>query len=135
MNFTVTADERVKLKESEKKDKYLDLAREQRKLWKMKVAVTLIVIETFETVSKGFERGLEELEIGGWIGDFQTIDLLKSTRILKKVLETWEDLRSVRYTTSWSQCWKLARSKIIICLAKRKKNWWRWIYSLNFQTP
>ena len=28
VDFTVTADHRVKLKESEKKDKYLDLARE-----------------------------------------------------------------------------------------------------------
>ena len=31
MDFAVTADHRVKLKESEKRDKYLDLTREQKK--------------------------------------------------------------------------------------------------------
>ena len=31
MNFAILADHRVKLKESEKKDKYIDLAREQKK--------------------------------------------------------------------------------------------------------
>ena len=31
MNFAVPADHRLKLKESEKKDKYLDLARELKK--------------------------------------------------------------------------------------------------------
>ena len=33
------ADQRIKLKESEKKDKYLDLARELKKLWNIKVTV------------------------------------------------------------------------------------------------
>ena len=32
MDFTVLADHRVKLQESEKRDKYLDLAREIKKL-------------------------------------------------------------------------------------------------------
>ena len=34
VDFAVPADPRVKLKGSEKKDKYLDLARELKKLWK-----------------------------------------------------------------------------------------------------
>ena len=33
------ADHRINLKECEKKDKYLDLARELKKLWKMKVSI------------------------------------------------------------------------------------------------
>ena len=33
VDFVVLADHRIKLKESEKKDKYLDLARELKKLW------------------------------------------------------------------------------------------------------
>ena len=37
MDFTVPADDRVKLKETEKKDKYQDLARELEKLWNAKV--------------------------------------------------------------------------------------------------
>ena len=35
--LAVQTDHRVKLKESEKKDKYLDLVRELKKLWNMKV--------------------------------------------------------------------------------------------------
>ena len=45
----VPADLRIKLKECEMKDKYLDLARELKKLWNMKVT---IVISTFGTVTK-----------------------------------------------------------------------------------
>ena len=37
---------KVKLKENEKKDKYLDLARELKKQWNMKVTVIPIVIGT-----------------------------------------------------------------------------------------
>ena len=36
VDFAVPADNRVKLKESEKKVKYHDLARESKKLWNMK---------------------------------------------------------------------------------------------------
>ena len=42
--LAVAADHRVKLKESEKKDKYLDLVRELGKLWNMKMTVILTVI-------------------------------------------------------------------------------------------
>ena len=43
MDFAVPADHRIKLKENEKKDKYLDLARELKKLWNMKVAIIPIL--------------------------------------------------------------------------------------------
>ena len=45
-------DHRVKLKEGEKRDKYLDLARKLKKLWNAKVTVTLIVNGTPVTVTK-----------------------------------------------------------------------------------
>ena len=44
---------RVKSKESEKKDKYLDLARELKKQWNIKVTAILIVIGALSTVTKG----------------------------------------------------------------------------------
>ena len=53
MNFAVPADYRVKLKESEDKNKYLDLARELKKLWNMKVTVIPILIGALGTVTKG----------------------------------------------------------------------------------
>ncbi len=44
MDFSVPADHRMKLKECEKKDKYLDLAKELKKLWNMKVTIITITI-------------------------------------------------------------------------------------------
>ena len=53
VNFAVPADHRIKLKECEKRDKYLDLARELKNLWNMKVTIISIVIGDFGTVTKG----------------------------------------------------------------------------------
>ena len=41
--MAVPADHRIKLKESEKKDKYLDLARELKKLWNMNATIVPII--------------------------------------------------------------------------------------------
>ena len=48
--------------EYEKIDKYLDLARELKKLWNMKVKVIPIVVGALGTVPKRLEKGLENLE-------------------------------------------------------------------------
>ena len=61
VDFAVPADHRIKLKECEKKDKYLDLTRELRKLWNMKVTVIIIVIGALETIPKRLIKGLGEL--------------------------------------------------------------------------
>ena len=47
VDFAVPADHRINLKECAKKDKYLDLARELKKLWNMKVTIVPIVIGAF----------------------------------------------------------------------------------------
>ena len=60
VDFAVLADHKIKLKEREKKDKYLDLARELEKLWNMKVTIIPIVIGAFGTVTKGLLKGLED---------------------------------------------------------------------------
>ena len=88
MGFAVPADHRIKLKESEKKDKYLDLARELKKLWNMKVIIIPIVISSFGTVTKGLLKGLKNLEVGGRVEIIQTTSLLRTDRILRRVLET-----------------------------------------------
>ena len=51
VDFVVPADHRIKLKECEKKDKYLNLARELKKLWNMQVTILPIVIGAFGTVT------------------------------------------------------------------------------------
>ena len=60
VDFAVPADHRIKLKEYEKNDKYLDLARELKKLWNMKVTILPILIAAFGTVTKGLLKGLED---------------------------------------------------------------------------
>ena len=52
VDFVVPADHSVKLKVSEKKDKFVDLRRELKKLWNMKVTFTSIVIGSLCTVTK-----------------------------------------------------------------------------------
>ena len=57
MDFAVLADNRVKIKENEKKGKYLDFAREQTKL---KVTVIPITNGALGTILKALARRLEE---------------------------------------------------------------------------
>ena len=86
----------VDIAEYEKEDKYLDLARELKKLWNMKVMIIPIMIGAFTTVTKGILKGLEDLEVGWWVVTIQTSALLRMTRILRRSLETWGDLLSLR---------------------------------------
>ena len=79
-------DHRIKLKECEKKDKYLDLIR--KKLWNMNVTIIPIVISAFVTVTKGLLKGLEDLEVGERVDTIQTTTLLRTARILRRNLET-----------------------------------------------
>ena len=53
--------------------------------------VVPIVICLLGTVPKGWERVLEYLESGERIETIQTTTLLRSTRILRRVLETQRD--------------------------------------------
>ena len=87
-NFIVPADHRVKLKEREKKDKYLDLVRELEKMWNMKVIFMPIVTGALGTVTEGLVKGLEGLDITGQVETIQTTVLLGSTRVLRRVLKT-----------------------------------------------
>ena len=87
-DFAVPAEHRINLKESEKKDKYLDLARELKNRWNMKITIVLIVIGALGTITKGLLKGLEDLEFGGRVETIQTTALLRMARILRRILET-----------------------------------------------
>ena len=63
VDFAIPADQRVKLKGSERKDKYLELAREQKKLWNTEVTVIPTVIGALSTVRKVLIKGLEDMEL------------------------------------------------------------------------
>ena len=96
MEFAVPADHRIKLKESEKKNKYLDLAWELKIIWNIKVTIIPIAIGAFGTVTKGLSKGLVDLEVEGRVETIQTTTLLGTARILRRALETWGDLLSFK---------------------------------------
>ena len=54
----------------------------------MKVTIVSIVIGALGTVTKGLLNGLEDLEVGGLAETIQTTALLRTARILRRVLET-----------------------------------------------
>ena len=62
----------------------------------MKVMEILFVFGALEAIPKGFAKELEDLEIRGQVKTIQTIALLRSNRILKKVLGTLGKLLSFR---------------------------------------
>ena len=88
VDFAVPADHKIKLKECEKKEKYIDFAKELKKLWNMQVTIIPIVIGAYGTVTKGLLKGLENLEIDGRMETIQTTTSLRTVRILRRVLET-----------------------------------------------
>ena len=65
------------IKESEKRDKYLDLIRGLKNVWKMKATVIPIVIGALKTTPKGLVNKLEDLEIKGQVETIQTKALLR----------------------------------------------------------
>ena len=60
------------------------------------MTVILILVGAFWTISKGLVKGLENLEIREQVKTIQTIALLRSTRIRRRVLETWGGLLSLK---------------------------------------
>ena len=49
-----------------------------------------------DNYTKGLLKGLEDLEVGGQVETIQTTTLMRSARILRRVLETWGDLLSLK---------------------------------------
>ena len=96
VDFVVLADYRINLKECEKKNKYFDLARGLKKLWNMKENIRPIVIGAFGTITKRLLKGLENMEVGGRVEIIQMTALLRTVRILRRALETWGDLLTLK---------------------------------------
>ena len=70
VDFGVSANHRVKLKESEKKkDNYFDLAKELKNVWSMMVRIIIGALRTF---TKGLIQGQKDLEIRGRVKTIQT---------------------------------------------------------------
>ena len=75
----------------------------------MKVTIVPIVIGALGTVTKGLLKGLDDLGIGRRVETIQTTALPRTARILRRVLETWGDLLSLKLhwkTINWHECEK-----------------------------
>ncbi len=53
----------------------------------MKVTIVPVVIGAFGTITKGLSKGLEDLEVGGRVETIQMTALLRTAKILRRVLE------------------------------------------------
>ena len=62
----------------------------------MKVTIVPIVIDPLGTITKGLLKGLEDLEVGGRVETIQKTALQRTATILRRVLETWGDLLSLK---------------------------------------
>ena len=62
----------------------------------MKVTIVPIVIGALGTITKALLKGLEDLEDGGRVETIQMTALLGTARILRRVLEIWGDLLSLK---------------------------------------
>ena len=122
MDFAVPADHRVKLKESEKKDKYVDLARELKKPWNMKVTVIPIVIGALGTVPKELLLGLEDLKMrkSGDHPNYYMTDIGQNTEKspgdLRGLAVTQTSMKDYQLTLVWKT---LKEIKIIIIDKRR----------------
>ena len=87
IDFAIPYDTRVDDKEVEKIEKYLDLARELKKVWNMKVTVVPLVVGALGTPAKALEKRLKTIGIETKITELQKAVLIHTSRILQKVLE------------------------------------------------
>ena len=54
------------------------------------VTIIPIVIGAFGTVTKRLLKGLEDFEVGRRVETIQTTKLLRTARLLRRVLEIWD---------------------------------------------
>ena len=87
IDFAIPYDTRVDDKEVEKIEKYLDLTRERKKVWNMKVIVVPLVVGALGTPAKEQEKRLKTTYIEIKITELQKTVLIHTSRILQKVIE------------------------------------------------
>ena len=76
----------VKRKKEEKIDKYMDLAAEVRKKFRVKTLIVPIVLGALRTVPAKLSEKLKKLKIEDIIGNLQTAVLISTIAILRRVL-------------------------------------------------
>ena len=82
VNFADSVEHGLKLKESEKKDKYLDLDRELKRPWNMKVTMIRIVIGALCTVTRRIgtrTTGLRNKRTSGDHSNYSIVEIDQNT--------------------------------------------------------
>ena len=79
-------DHHVKEEEVEKMDKYMDLAADVRRQFRVKTVIVPIVLGALGTVPTNLSKSLEKFEKYDVVGSLQTAVLISTTAILKRVL-------------------------------------------------
>ena len=110
VDFVVPYDHRLKIKESEKRDKYQDSLGNKKKLWNTKVTVIPIVIGALWTVPKGLVRELEEWEIRERTATIQTTVMLKSPRIRRGLLRKLPITQTPMKDHQLALVWKIRKA-------------------------
>ena len=67
----------------------------------MNVTIIPIRIGALSSVTKGLLKGLDDMEVDRWVETIETTVLLRMDRILRRVLETWWDLLSLKLQLMW----------------------------------
>ena len=108
MDFAVPADLRIKLKTYEKRDKYLDLARELKKLWNMKVTIMPIVIWNLGSHQRIDTKtgGLGNNGTGGNCPNYSIVEIDQNTEKspgdLRRLVVTQTSMRNYQLTLVWN---------------------------------
>ena len=84
MDIAVPGDSNILQKETEKCEKYQDLAREIQRIWKSRTKVVPVVLGVLGSVSKKLAGYLEQLGIKNRTRTMQKSALLGSAHILRK---------------------------------------------------
>ena len=102
VDFVVPADIGVKSEKKKAINKYLDLSRKLKKkkkkkksgIWRWQWYQLYLVY--LEWPPKSLEKRLDKLEIRETIETIEAIALLRSERMLRRILNTWRDLLLLR---------------------------------------
>ena len=89
VDIVVPGDSNILQKETEKCEKYQDLAREIQRIWKSRTKVVPVVVDALGSVSKKLAGHLEQLGMKNRTRTMQKSALLGSAHILRKVMKFW----------------------------------------------
>ena len=87
VDFAIPMDHHVKEKEEQKNDKYMNLAAEVRRQFRVRTVIVSVVLGALGTIPAKLSKLLEILKIEDVIGSLQTSLLISATAIFRRVFK------------------------------------------------